>query len=61
MQTIRKKISILLVACSFAAIVLIMIFVNLTINNIFEDYMTDAQNKRYERIVTYLEEVYKNE
>ena len=61
MQTIRKKISILLVTCSFAAIVLIMIFVNLTINNIFEDYMADAQNKRYERIVTYLEEVYKNE
>lgn len=61
MLTIRKKIGILLVACSSAAIVLTMLVVNITINNIFDDYMTAAQNKRYERIVTYLEEAYKSD
>lgn len=61
MYSIRKKVSILLVTCSFAAIILILMFVNFTINDIFEEYMSDVQNKRYERIITYLEEVYKNE
>lgn len=60
-MSIRKKISILLVACSFAAIVLIILFVNLTIDNIFEEYMDDVQNKRYERIISYLEEIYKRD
>ncbi len=61
MHTIRKKLSILFISCSLIAIFLIMLFVNLTINNIFEDYMTTVQNKRYERIVANLEELYKNE
>ncbi len=61
MKTIRRKISILLVACSLAAIVLTMMIVNYTINDIFEEYMVNVQNKRYERIVTYLEEEYKKE
>jgi signal transduction histidine kinase len=61
MKTIRKKISILLVTCSLASIVLTMMIVNFTINDIFEEYIADVQNKRYERIVTYLEEAYKNE
>lgn len=61
MKTIRRKISILLVACSLAAIALTMMIVNFTINDIFEEYMAEVQNKRYERIVTYLEEAYKNE
>lgn len=58
MHTIRKRIGILLVCCSFAAIILTMLFVNFTINTIFENYMDNVQNKRYERIVTYLEGVY---
>lgn len=61
MKTIRRKISILLVACSLAAIALTMMIVNFTINDIFEGYMADVQNRRYERIVSYLEEAYKNE
>ncbi len=61
MNTIRKKISMLLIACSLAAILLIMLFVNFTINNIFEEYMTDVQNKRYERIVDYLEKKYEHD
>jgi len=61
MQTIRKKIGIMLAACSIVAILLIIMFVNLTINSIFKEYMEDVQNKRYETIVNYMEEVYKNE
>ncbi len=61
MNTIRKKISMLLIACSLAAILLIMLFVNFTINNIFEEYMTDVQNKRYEKIVGYLEGKYEQD
>lgn len=61
MQTIRKRLSILFAACSIAAILLIMLFVNITINNMFNQYMIDTQNKRYERIVSYFEEVYKRE
>ena len=61
MQTIRKKISIMLATCSIAAILLIILFVNITINNIFKEYIEDVQNKRYETIVSYLEEEYKNE
>lgn len=60
MKTIRRKISILLVACSIAAILLTMMIVNFTINNIFEEYMQNVQNRRYEGIVTYLENLYKN-
>lgn len=58
MHSIRRKIGILLTVSSAAAIFLIMIFVNFTMNSIFEEYMLDVQNKRYETITTYLEEEY---
>lgn len=61
MHTIRKRLSILIISCSIMAILLIMIFVNFTINHIFEDYMTAVQNKRYERIVAELEEIYRTD
>lgn len=61
MHTIRKRLSILIISCSIMAILLIMLFVNFTINHIFEDYMSAVQNKRYERIVTQLEALYENE
>jgi signal transduction histidine kinase len=58
MHSIRRKIGVLLTVSSAAAILLIMIFVNFTMNSIFEEYMLDVQNKRYETITTYLEEEY---
>lgn len=61
MHSIRKKIAVLLTVCSLAAILLVMLFVNLTVNDIFENYMEDVQNKRYETITTYLEEVYSSQ
>lgn len=61
MQSIRKRLSILFVACSIMAILLITLFVNATINSKFNQYMIDIQNKRYERIVDFLQEAYKRE
>lgn len=61
MHTIRKRLSILLVICSVAGILLITLFVNATINKKFDAYIVDVQDKRYERIVSYFEEVYKTQ
>ena len=61
MQTIRKRLSILFVICSIAAILLVTLFVNFTITNKFNNYMENNQNKRYERIVSYFEEIYISE
>ncbi|WP_096635789.1 sensor histidine kinase [Clostridium cochlearium] len=61
MQTIRRRLSILFVVCSISAILLSTLFVNITINNKFNKYMVDTQNKRYERIVSYFEEIYRKE
>lgn len=61
MQTIRKRLSILFVICSISSILLIILFVNVTISKKFNEYMIDIQNKRYERIVGYFEELYKKE
>ncbi|GKU24588.1 sensor histidine kinase [Clostridium folliculivorans] len=61
MKSIRRKLSIMFFICSLAAILLITVFVNLTITKKFDDYMVDTQNKRYERIVSYFQEIYKRE
>lgn len=61
MQTIGRRLSILFVICSIAAILLVTLFVNITVNNKFNQYMIDIQNSRYERIVSYFEEVYKRD
>ncbi len=61
MQSIRRRVSVLLVACCIAAILLITLFVNVTINNLFNRYMIDIQNKRHQRIVRYFEELYKRD
>lgn len=61
MQSIRKRLSILFAVCSIGAIFLIILFVNITINKKFNQYMLDIQNKRYERIVGFFKETYKKE
>jgi signal transduction histidine kinase len=60
-QSISRRLSILLVISTVAAILLVTVFVNLTVSNKFNEYMIDIQNKRYERIVSYFEEAYKRE
>lgn len=61
MYSIRKKLSIIILICSVLAALLTAIFVNVTINNKFNKYMIDIQNKRNNRIVQYFEEVYKTD
>lgn len=61
MQTIRRRLGILFTICSISAILLITLFVNITVNSKFNQYMIDIQNNRYQRIVSYFEEVYKRD
>ena len=61
MQTIRRKLSIILVVSSVIAILLTSIFVNLTITNTFNKYLIDNQKKRDVRIVEYFQVVYKRD
>ncbi|MEH6993262.1 HAMP domain-containing sensor histidine kinase, partial [Neobacillus drentensis] len=61
MQSISRRLSILLVLSAVAAILLVTIFVNMTVSNKFNEYMIEIQNKRYERIVSYFAEAYKRE
>jgi signal transduction histidine kinase len=60
-QSISRRLSVLLVLSAVAAILLVTIFVNMTVSNRFNEYMVDIQNKRYERIVSYFEAAYKRE
>lgn len=61
MYSIRRKLSIIILFCSILAILLTAVFVNAIINNKFNTYMVDIQNKRNDRIVQYFEEVYKRD
>ncbi|MFT5873154.1 MAG: two-component system sensor histidine kinase BaeS [Clostridium sp.] len=59
MQSIRKRLSIILVATAITALFLSTLFVNITISKTFDKYLVENQDKRNVRIVKYLEEVYK--
>ena len=59
MQSIRKRLSIILVCTSILALFLATLLVNIAISKTFDQYLVEIQNKRNTRIVTYLEEVYK--
>lgn len=61
MYSIRRKLSIILVASTVIAILLTSLFVNLTINNMFNKYLMDSQKKREVRIVEYFQELYKRD
>ncbi|MBU3114720.1 sensor histidine kinase [Clostridium lacusfryxellense] len=59
MQSIRRRLSIILVCTAILALLLSTLFVNITISRTFNKYLVETQNKRNIRIVKYLEEVYK--
>lgn len=61
MQSIRKKLSIYIVAFSVISIFLSAVLVNLAVNNEFSKYVADNQDKRNQRIVEYFKEVYKRD
>ncbi|MGV8983069.1 sensor histidine kinase [Clostridium sp.] len=59
MQSIRKRLSIILVCTSILGLFISTLLVNITISRTFNKYLVEIQNKRNTRIVTYLEDVYK--
>lgn len=59
MQSIRRRLSIILVCTAIIALFLSTLFVNITISKTFDKYLVETQDKRNVRIVEYLEEVYK--
>ena len=61
MYSIKRKLGIILVASSVIAILLTSLFVNLAINNTFNKYLMDNQNKRDIRIVGTFQELYKKD
>lgn len=61
MYSIRRKLSVILLVCSILATILTALFVNLTINNKFNEYVRNNQDKRNQRIVQYFQEVYKRD
>lgn len=61
MQTIRKRLSLMFVSSSIVSILLVTLFVNVTVTQKFDAYMKEIQDKRYQRIVTYVHEEYKQD
>jgi len=58
MQSIRKRLSIILVCTSILALFLSALLVNIAVSRTFNKYLAEIQNKRDSRIVKYLQEVY---
>ena len=58
MHSIRKRLSIILIACSVAAVVISAVFVNIAVNNTFNKYMSNTQQKRNNTIVEFFKQVY---
>ncbi|MCI1946542.1 sensor histidine kinase [Clostridium luticellarii] len=61
MQSIRKKLSIIIIFCSVIAVILLAFLVNLTVNRTFNNYVIDTQNQRNSRIVDYFQQIYKKD
>lgn len=58
MYSIRRRLTIILVVCTVTAVLLSTLFVNLAVDNTFNKYIADNQEKRNERIVDYFTQVY---
>lgn len=61
MQSIRRKLTLILVVCTVVAVLLSTFFVNLAVDNTFNKYLADNQEKRNARIIDYLQETYKKD
>jgi two-component system sensor histidine kinase BaeS len=61
MQSIKKRLSIILISCSVIGLLLCTLFVNVIITNTFNNYMVDIQQKRDARLVEYFQQVYRKD
>ncbi|ABR35123.1 sensor histidine kinase [Clostridium beijerinckii] len=60
-QSIRKRLSIIIISCSVVAVLLSALLVNITITNTFNKYMEKIQTQRNTRLVEYFQQVYKSD
>ncbi|WP_017209180.1 sensor histidine kinase [Clostridium beijerinckii] len=60
-QSIRKRLSIIIISCSVVAVLLSALLVNITITNTFNKYMENIQTQRNTRLVEYFQQVYKSD
>lgn len=60
-QSIRERLSFILIFCSVVSVLLSALIVNITITNTFNKYMEDIQTKRNTRLVEYFQQVYKSD
>jgi signal transduction histidine kinase len=61
LQSIRKRLSIIITFCSIIAVILLGLLINLTVNKTFNSYVIDTQNQRNSRIVDYFQQIYKRD
>jgi len=61
LQSIRKRLSIIIISCSIIAVVLLGILINLTVNRTFNNYVVNTQNQRNNRIVDYFQQIYERD
>lgn len=61
MQSIRRRLSLILIICTISAVLLSALFVNITMERNFNKYMNDVQNKRNSRIAEYFQQIYKRD
>ncbi|HEY5576349.1 MAG TPA: two-component sensor histidine kinase, partial [Clostridiaceae bacterium] len=61
MFSIRRRLSIILIICSIAAVLISALLVNIAVAGTFNKYMQNNQNKRDARIIEFFQEVYKND
>ena len=61
MQSIRKRLSIILILCAVSAVLISAFFVNSAINSTFSKYMNDVQEKRNARLVEYFQQIYQRD
>lgn len=60
-QSIRGRLSLIIIFCSVVAVLLSVLIVNVTITNTFNKYLEDIQTKRNTRLVEYFQQVYKSD
>jgi two-component system sensor histidine kinase BaeS len=60
-QSIRRRLSIILILCTILAVILTAFFVNVIMNDTFNKYVKNLQTQRNRRIVQYFQEIYKKE
>jgi len=61
LQSIRRRLGIIIIFCSIIAVILSALFVNWALNSTFNKYMMNTQNQRNQRIVDYFQQIYKRD